>query len=279
VGSAPRKLTAFVKALESTGGKPFDPLTLLKNHLTGVKEGHWVHDLAGKVTARVLRVGSKPLKAALVFFSADRNGSCEGEDDHLAVTALEYAGRPGHSQLYVRKLKTQIQAWFKPKVVIPPHIGKTGAFFVEYEFDDDLEHCPKSPVNEHHPADTKRALFKLGRRGLVLYSYYTLDGSSGSPGSRKTTTTGLKWIVSKKQGDRIYLSAVVQRSHRVFSTEGEQKYEEYSCTRAVSVIAMEPGKVWKPYPGPKLAQLRKTEPAIGKLPKQMRGGSRKACRF
>jgi hypothetical protein len=279
VVSEPQKLTAFVKALEATGGKPFAPLPLLKKHLTGVHEDHWVHELSDKVTAKVLRVGNKPLVAALVIFNADGYASCDDDDEPVAVTAVEHTRRPGQSQLYLHKQKTQIRTWFKPKVVIPPHFAKTGAVFVDYNFDTDLENCPKNPENEHHPADTRRALFKLGKRRMVLYSHYTIRGLGGGAGSRKNTTTRLEWYVSKKQADRIYLGVVVQKSHRVFNTEGEQKYEEYSCGRSVSVIAMEPGKLWKPHLGRKLAQLRKTEPALGKLPPKMRGNSRKACTF
>lgn len=278
-GSEPPKLTAFVKALEATGGKPFAPLPLLRNHLTGVKEGHWAHDLASNVTAKVLRVGSKPLRAALVLFTPDGREFCDGGDEPIAITAVEQAGQPGPSALHLRKLKTQIRAWYKPKVVIPPHFAMTQAFFVEYELDTDLERCPYNPQNEHDPADTTRALFKLGKRRLVQYSYYTLDGNGGEPGSRRRTTTRLGWIVSKKYPGRVYLSAEVRKVHRVFSTAGEQKYEEYSCSRSVSVLAMERGKLWKPYRGSKLARLRKTEPEIGKLPRKMRGSSRKACTF
>ena len=42
---------------------------------------------------------------------------------------------------------------------------------------------------------------------------------------------------------------MVQKTHSIFSTDGEQKHEEYSCGRPVSVIAMERGKLWKPYRG------------------------------
>lgn len=278
-GPEPQKLTAFVKALEATGGKPFAPLPLLKNHLTGVKEGHWVHELSDKVTAKVLRVGKKPLVAAVVLFNAEGYERCDGGDEPLAVTAVEYAGRPGHSQLYLHKQKTRIRTWFKPKILIPPHFARTRAVIVEYEFDDDLENCPKNPENADEVADTRRALFKLGKRRLVQYADYTIEGHGGSPGSRKNTTTQLQWYVSKKQVDRFYLGVVVLKSHRVFSTEGEQKYEEYSCRRSVTVIAMEPGKLWKTFRGRKLAQLRKTEPVLSKLPKKMRGASRKACTF
>jgi len=277
--SEPVKLTAFVKALEATGGKPFAPLPLLKNYLTGVGEDHWVHELDEKVTAKVLRMGKKPLAAALVLFTPDGNGSCDGSNEPVAVTAVEYAGGPGRSQLYLHKQATKIRAWFKPKVVVPPHFSKTGAVFVEYEFDSDLERCPKNPENEHHPADTRRTLFKVGKRRMALYADYTTDGHSGSPGSRKKTTTRLTWNTSTQQADRVYLNVVVQKIHRVFNTEGEQKYEEYSCGRSVYVIAMEPGKLWSTYRGRRLAQLRKTEPALAKLPKKMRGNSRKTCSF
>lgn len=277
--SEPVKLTAFVKALEATGGKPFAPLPLLKNYLTGVGEFHWVHGLDEKVTAKVLRIGKKPLAAALILFNPDGHESCDGNSEPLAITAVEYAGRPGRSQLYLHKQKTKIRSWFKPKVVVPPHFSKTRAVFVEYAFDDDLENCPKNPENEDTTADTRRTLFKVGKRRLALYADYTTDGHGGSPGSRKKTTTRLTWNNSTQQANRVYLNVVVQKTHRVFNTEGEQKYEEYSCTRSVFVIAMEPGKLWKTYRGRKLAQLRKTEPALAKLPKKVRGNSRKTCSF
>ncbi len=275
--AGPPKLTAFVKALEATGGKPFAPLPVLRSHLSGVGEDHWVHDLPERVTAKVLRVGSTSLDAALVFFAKHGGDDCEGAEGLVAVTAVEHTARPGLSQLYVRRLKTQIRAWFQPKVVIPPHYKKTRAFFVAYQYDDDLTNCPKSPVDEHL-GDSKRALFKLGKRRLVQYSYYNLSGNAGSAGSRINILTRLKWHVSKAQADRIYLSIVTEKRHRVFNTAGEQKYEEFSCSRSVSAIAMEPGKLWNPIRGPKLARLRKTEPEIAKLPKKMRGGTPKVCR-
>ena len=274
----PKKLLAFLADLEATGGKAFKPVPLLKKHLGNLDQHSWAGSLTRRVTVKVLRVGSKPLVGALVLFTPDGFKLCASSENPVAVSAMEFAPRKGEPYLVLGDLKTQIRAGLKPKVKLPPHFATTRAFFVSYEYDDNLEGCQPEDVKRGRPADSKVALFKAGRRRLVPVESYTTSGSDGAWGQYKETNGSLTWYASKRAGLH-YLGVVVTRTNRCVETAGDSQDapERISYHTSVMVIAMERGKYWKYYRGKKLKQLRTQEPSLKKLPKTESGGNSTTC--
>jgi len=273
----PQKLLALLTALEATGSKPFKPRPLLKKHLGNLDKHGWVETLADLVTVKVLRVGAKPLAGALLLFTPGGFKLCDSTDSPVTVSALEFAPRKGTPYLVARELKAEFRAGLKPKVEVPSHFKTTRAFFVNYEYDENLEGCQREPVKLGRPADSKVALLKAGRRRFVLVDSYTTSGSNGAWGQTKDTSSSLTWYPSKRAGLH-YLGVVVEVTNRCVETGGDAPDDEQiSFHKSVMVIGMERGKYWKYYRGRKLNRLRTLEPSLSKLPKKASGGNSTTC--
>jgi hypothetical protein len=273
----PKKLLAFLTALEATGGKPFNPRPLLKKYLGKQDKSGWAGSLADLVTVKVLRVGAKPLVGGLLLFAPDGFRLCDSADSPVTVSALEFAPRKGAPYLVTLELKTEFRAGLKPKVEVPPHFKTTRAFFVNYEYDENLEGCQREAIKLGRPADSRVALLKAGRRRFVLVDSYTIYGSDGAYGQTKDTSSSLTWYPSKRAGLH-YLGIVVEVTNRCVETGDDASDDEQtSFHKSVIVIGMERGKYWKYYRGSKLSRLRTQEPSLSKLPKRASGGNSTTC--
>ncbi len=273
----PLKLVAFLAALEATGGKAFEPKPLLKKHLGNLDKHGWTETLSDKLTVKVLRVGSAPLVGALLLFTPDKFKLCDSTDDPVTVSVMEYKPRKGKPYLAVHVLKTEFRAGLKPKVKFPKNFATTRAFFVEYEYDENLEGCQREAVKLGRPADSKVALMKAGRRKLIVVESYTTSGSDGAWGQTTDTSSSLTWYASTDPSVH-YLGVVVTVTNRCVETgDPDSTDEQTNFNTSGMVIGMQRGKYWKYYRGKKLTRLRALEPSLKKLPKRASGGNSDTC--
>ncbi|MBU1535362.1 hypothetical protein KKF84_08570 [Myxococcota bacterium] len=222
--------------------------------------------------ARVLEIRpGKALYGAFILFCARGVKVC-GTDCEAAFSVKQAQGK--NKELVTYKISPKIFAGTKHTFEFSPAFEDTRALLVRFTTPRKTE-CIFEDNSEYADKVERAQLFKVAKRRIVPYESFTTDLDSAEPGHHTSQTTTFKWLKGATEGTH-YLG-LERYSQETFSdTAPDSDSHRTTCQRTSSVILMPRGKYWKSIHGNTLNALRKKDPGLATLAKNM-AGKNKRC--
>jgi len=270
------------------GGAPFDLRQELGRHLSGFSSGEG-KGLPAAASVEVFEVRQRSLVMAFVRVTPSGYRPTQGSDAseegcpdprtsptvHALFIRKDAAGK--ESLAFSTDAFDACEARFfggRPELVIPRLAASVGAFEIHYEADEGgMEAVSGEMVEVYHLGSMKR----VDRRTQV-------DVATSVPGKDTSTRSAMSWVAGRSSGEASLVITELTTHEEIPCTgtgsDVDEKSAEcrhrFQCSLATRVHAVD-RQEWREAAA-ELAQLKRTRPALARVPADREGETEKACR-
>jgi hypothetical protein len=288
------KLETLVASLKTYNGKTINISTVFKKHFKGFKSKDVDFALPAKSKLRVKEIRKDRLYGAMLWIEqvvkpknksknnykeSDEEEPYEEEEIEPFCLFIFVKFQNKKAKIVIQKGESISMENKNAKITFPPFFQYTGAFIVTYE-------AKESPDMEKIKSDTSTReegvthdIMELSNNGIMVFRSFTESIDETSPGNNIGEETSTTWIKS------LYTNTVYILMTTVITTEYYNTGEDidapptFHCTRTTNAIAMPLyGSKWKYLKKNEFNKLGKTDPALKKVPKEIKVDTENSCK-
>jgi hypothetical protein len=265
--------------------------TVFKKHFKGFDSKNIDFPLPAKANLRVMEISKDRLYGAMLWIepvvgkTKGKLKKSENEEEPNDDKEIESFGLfvsikfiNNKAKIVLQKCESSGMGDENAVIMFPPFFKYTGAFVVSYK--------TKAPSEKENDLDDKTSdigattdVFELSNNGIKRFSSFIESIEESVPGFNIEDETNTSWIKSSLNKSVYFVMTTITIKEYYNTGEDLDDPHSFVCSRTIKVVAMPMnGLKWKYLKKKGIDQLRKTDPAFKKIPKDLKEESKGSCK-